>query len=329
MIENNVVDSKPKNEILVSILVPVYGVESYIERCAHSLFQQTFTDIEYIFVNDCTQDNSISVLTNVLSEYKTRIKNTRIINHTINKGISEARQTALQEARGKFILFVDSDDYIELNMVELLYQKAVNTNADMVICSFYNEYSTTKTTKHIVKPCKSKVELVQNIFAYPSFWNKLFKRELLTKFKISFPSEINYGEDLTITPRLIYYSSIVAFVEKPLYHYIHYNNQSYTSSFSDNKVSQSLKVIEYLDNFFANKTEYKNTILYLKAIRKAKILRSGKTDNQYITLFPEIKEHLNELNLDIKTKIILQLSEYKMPLPLKLFVKLLLVRSHI
>jgi len=329
MIENNVVDSELTNEILVSILVPVYGVESYIERCAHSLFQQTFTDIEYIFVNDCTKDNSISIITNVLSEYTNRIKNTRIINHIINKGVSEARQTALQAAKGKFILFVDSDDYIELNMVELLYQKAVDTNADMVLCSFYNEYSTKKTTEHIVKPFRNKIELMQNTYAFPSFWNKLFKRELLTKFKISFPNEINYGEDLTMTPRLIYYSSIVAFVEKPLYHYIHYNNQSFTSSFSDNNVEQSLQVIQYLDRFFANKVEYKNSILYLKAIRKAKILRSGKTGNQYITLFPEIKKHLNELNLDIKTKIILQLSEYKTPLLLKLFVKLLLIRSRI
>ena len=117
---------------LVSICVPVYGVENYIERCCRSLFEQTYSNIEYIFVNDCTPDDSIKVLEHVLSEYPVRKENVKICNHQTNKGLAGARNTAIETATGVYLMHVDSDDYLDLNAVECLVNTALSEDADVV-----------------------------------------------------------------------------------------------------------------------------------------------------------------------------------------------------
>ena len=104
----------------VSILVPVYGVEKYIERCARSLFEQTYKNIEFIFINDCTKDNSIKVLEDTLKDYSTIGENVIIVEHEYNKGLAGARNTGVSNASGEFILWVDSDDSIDRSAVEKL-----------------------------------------------------------------------------------------------------------------------------------------------------------------------------------------------------------------
>ena len=105
----------------VSIVVPVYGVEKYIERCARSLFTQTFGDIEYIFVNDCTKDSSMQVLEFVMKDYPAR--NVRIINKEKNEGLPQARKTGVLASTGDFIMHIDSDDWVEHDIVEKLYAR--------------------------------------------------------------------------------------------------------------------------------------------------------------------------------------------------------------
>ena len=118
----------------VSVCIPVYGVEKYIERCARSLFEQTMTDgIEFIFVNDCTTDKSIEILERILAEYPGRQAQTKIIHHATNKGLVAARNTGLAHATGDYIIHCDSDDWVDLNFYESLYKKAVETGADVVV----------------------------------------------------------------------------------------------------------------------------------------------------------------------------------------------------
>jgi len=313
-------------ENLLSILVPVYGVEKYIERCAHSLFKQTLKDIEYVFVDDCTKDNSIDILNNVLKQYQERSHSVKIIKHKSNSGVSEARSTALKEATGKYILFVDSDDYIELNMAELMVTEAVQKSADIVFCSIVNEYINAEQTliKHIYN--ESKIKIINDSFSQPSLCNKLFKKELVTMNKLDFHVGINYGEDLSFTPCLIYSANKFAFIDKPLYHYVKYNTSSYTAEFSDSHLKQTEEVITILETFFKEKpdyNEYSDSIVLLKAIRKAKIIRSGKINKYTIKLYPEINKKISTLSLEYKTKIILFLSQYNQQLLLKLFVSLL------
>ena len=113
--------------IKVSVCIPVYGVEKYIEKCARSLFEQTMQDgIEFIFVNDCTKDRSIEILEQVLAEYPHRKEQTRIIHHEKNRGLVAARNTGLAYASGEYIIHCDSDDWVELDMYEKMYKKAIS-----------------------------------------------------------------------------------------------------------------------------------------------------------------------------------------------------------
>ena len=124
--------------VKVSVCIPVYGVEKYIERCARSLFEQTMAEgIEFIFVNDCTKDRSIEILEQVLSEYPQRKEQVKIIHHKKNGGLVAARNTGLKHATGDYIIHCDSDDWVDLNMYEAMYNKAIETNADMVYSDFY------------------------------------------------------------------------------------------------------------------------------------------------------------------------------------------------
>jgi len=311
----------------VSVLVPVYGVENYIEKCANTLFSQTFTDIEYVFVDDCSTDTSILKLKKVISLYPERAASIKIIKHEQNRGVASARQTAIDAATSDYILFVDSDDYIEIDTVELLYMKALETSADIVFCPFYYEYQNRKTK--IFKDIYSteKVQLINICFmGQPAFWNKMIRRQIIVENGIKIMPGINYGEDLSVVPQIIYYSDKFSLVQKPLYHYVQYNSDSYTSKFTEKSLKDTLEVIQILQNFFVNKPDYQKyriILSTLKAVRKAKILRSGILEKQYVILFPEINKNLFNLNLDFKTKIILVLAASKQHILLKCFVKLL------
>lgn len=313
----------------VSILVPVYKVEKHIRRCAISLFSQSLENIEFIFIDDFSSDNSIIILKEVISEYPHLTDKIQIICHNKNMGVAAARKTALNSAVGTFVLFVDSDDYIEPTMVELLYNKAIEVNADMVFCSFFNEFNNKKTVEYRITPTNDKKELIKSTFSNPSFWNKLFKRELIETNNLEIMEGVDYGEDLALIPQLVYYSNTFAFIEKPLYHYVLYNDNALTKKLTNNHIKQTLKVVQLLNNFFKNEEEsYNDLILQLKASRKAKILRGGKIEKEYIDLFPELKSKINELELDYKTKIILLLAQNNKIILLKLFVSLLIQKGR-
>jgi glycosyltransferase involved in cell wall biosynthesis len=121
----------------VSIVVPIYGVEKYIERCARSLFEQTFDDIEYIFVNDSTKDASIEVLQTVIEEYPHRKNQIKILHHPENRGLPQARKTGILAAKGDYIINFDSDDWVEHTIIEVVYTKASQDKADIVVCDIY------------------------------------------------------------------------------------------------------------------------------------------------------------------------------------------------
>ncbi len=123
----------------VSILVPVCNVSDYIERCAHSLFQQTFYDIEYVFVNDCTPDDSIEKLQKIIEQYPNRKPFVKIIHHDKNRGVAAARNTAIDNSSGKYLQHIDSDDWVELDMIETLYNKAETEQADIVVSDILME----------------------------------------------------------------------------------------------------------------------------------------------------------------------------------------------
>ena len=126
------------DRIAISVIVPVYGVEKYIIRCVKSIFRQTMTErVEFIFVNDCTTDRSMELLADIIGDYPQLSSRVIIINHPRNRGLAVARQTGLEAARGEYILHLDSDDFFEPDMLEVLYQAALTGNSDVVVSDFF------------------------------------------------------------------------------------------------------------------------------------------------------------------------------------------------
>lgn len=199
----------------VSIIVPVYGVEKYIERCARSLFTQTFGDIEYIFVNDCTKDSSMQVLEFVMKDYPAR--NVRIINKEKNEGLPQARKTGVLASTGDFIMHIDSDDWVEHDIVEKLYARAMEEVADMVYCDWVEEYEDRSVlfSQHPM----SIENYYKSILGFKSFsyvWNRLTKRELYDGIEFPIPYML---EDFVITSQLVSKAMKVSLVQEPLNHY--------------------------------------------------------------------------------------------------------------
>ncbi len=216
----------------VSVIVPIYNVEKYIERCVLSLFEQDFDDIEYIFVNDCTPDNSIEVLKKIIEKYPNRKPYIKILHHKENKGLGWARKTGLEKATGEYILHIDSDDWCELDMVSELYNKAKETDVDIVACDYFLNYENREVYK--------KQDYTENIekdswnlwigVLRPYVWNKLIKRDLYLKNTIYPPIEINMPEDYWLTVRLFSVAKNINYVPKAFYHYWQENTNALTKN---------------------------------------------------------------------------------------------------
>lgn len=215
----------------VSVVIPFYKVAPFIERCVRSLLEQTLTDVEFIFVDDASPDESRAILERVAAQYS---RSVRIMTHPENKGLPAARNTGLAEARGEFIYHCDSDDYLEPTMLEEMYEAATQEGADYVYCDFYLDFGTSRRV--MVNPSYTNPEqmikegFLAGLMKY-NVWNKLVKRSLYTKSGLLFPSGHGMGEDMTMI-LLATCASRTIHVDKPLYHYIKNNSNAFSNTFS-------------------------------------------------------------------------------------------------
>lgn len=311
----------------VSILVPVYGVEKFIERCAISLFEQTFESIEYIFVNDCTKDNSINILLDVIKRYPHRKDLIHIIEHKQNKGLSGARNTGVDNASGEYILHVDSDDYIEVNMVELLYTKAIEENADVVICDFIMEWDRSSLLVKQELGNKSKEEFLESVYAGETMtcvWNKLIKKDLYTANNIRALEGINVGEDFAVIPLILFYATKIEKVNEYLYHYIQMNSNSYTASVNKKYVDDIVAVLEHLTVFTESiNVDYLKTALMKCKVRKRLelIIKSNSSILDYVlSLFPESKTSEKLMKFNKRDQITLRVVNFNSEKLLKVYL---------
>lgn len=198
----------------VSVIVPVYGVEKYIERCARSLFEQTLDDIEYLFIDDCTPDRSVEILRSVLEDYPHRKKQVVIHKMEHNSGQAAVRRWGIQNATGDYLTHCDSDDWVDVDMYKLLYEKAKKENLDYVVCDYYEtDGENHKEVKQIFSPKRTDM-----MFSYFTLWCKIVKRTLFVNNELLYPSG-NMGEDRVYTVQLAWYAESYGYVERPLYYY--------------------------------------------------------------------------------------------------------------
>lgn len=224
--------------IIVSVIIPIYNVEKFISRCAQSLMEQTLTDVEYIFVDDATPDDSIKVLQEVINQYPDRKNQCRIIHHKQNLGLPAARNTGLAVAQGEYIFHCDSDDFVEPDMLKQLYCKATETDADIVWCDWWLSFA--KNERYMKQPeYPTAIEALKGMLSGVmkfNVWNKLIRRSLYEKNGITFPAGYGMGEDMTIM-RLFARASKVAYLPKAFYHYVQQNNGAFCKTFSEKHLS--------------------------------------------------------------------------------------------
>ena len=304
----------------VSVIVPVYNVSSYIERCARSLFNQTLREIEYIFVNDATPDDSMEKLSVVIAEYPHRQSDIKIINHTENQGTSIAKGTAIQISFGEYISIVDSDDYIEPDMMESLYRKAVDENAEIVVSDMILEY---KNSSVLVEDCLSEnsddhlKDIIENERTLSFLCGKLILSTLYKNPDCVLPEGLNYYEDRHVTTRLYYYAKKIVKIKKAFYHYTQYNTNSITKNKTKMHFENVLLFWNLLDEFLETHNEYeKHKDITNKSKIQNKVQLMLETHypylrKEYANMFLEEEKTVNLKNFRRGERIMLFLVRHK------------------
>lgn len=209
----------------LSIIVPVYNVEKYLPKCLESLIKQTLKDIEIICVNDGSMDNSLAIL----KEFASKDSRIRIIDNQ-HQGVAKTRNTGIEQSTGEYIGFVDSDDYIDLDFFEKLYNSATKSNSDIAIASilkhknFFNIYNAKYTKEETAITIQDKIKLCEDkkhFFFYA--WNKIYHSGFIKENNIKF-SEGQIYEDVMFAIKALYYSNKIISVYGTKYHYIEHEN---------------------------------------------------------------------------------------------------------
>lgn len=230
----------------VSIIVPFYNVEKYIEKCLETLVHQTLEDIEIILVNDGSTDKTEEIAKKYQAQYPQKIRYLE----KENGGLSDARNYAIPYAKGEYIAFLDSDDYAEKNMYQEMYEIAKKENSDMVECNFIWEYPD-KTRIDIGAIYNNKHEMIEKIRVVA--WNKLIKREILEKSKVIFPKGYRY-EDVEFTYMLIPFLEKVSFCKTPMVHYIQRDGS--ISNVQNKRTAEIFDVMEHVIDYYKEKGLY-------------------------------------------------------------------------
>lgn len=285
----------------VSVIIPVYGVEEYIERCARSLFEQTLNDIEYIFVDDCSPDKSIEILERIIEEYRPRFagerKVVRIERMFTNSGLAAVRKHGIQFSTGDYVIHCDSDDWVDIDMYRLMYEEAKRTDADIVMCG-YKATDGLKIFKECYHQQANKTKLLSSLLILHeswSVWNKMCKRSLYDS-DIVYPT-LAMGEDMVLTTQMVLNAQRIAVVNKALYNYFYNPNsitkvQSESSRYKHWKDSaENAKTVISILKKKGLEHKYANELVYLKFLQKVlagDLERKKKYSKEWLEMFQEI-----------------------------------------
>ncbi len=271
----------------ISLIIPVYNVEKFLNKTLDSVLAQTFKDYEVIMVNDGSTDGSLAIL----KEYADKYNNFHLIDQN-NCGLGKSRNVAIEAAKGEYIAFLDSDDFLAPNFFEVLYNNAIENDADISCCNYYLYYN--KSCKKIYMPFTAKTGVYSNEVALKKLildttfhfftWNKLFKRSLFIDNKVFFYDM--YFEDVATCPQLFYYANKVSFVNKPLYYYRRHD-KSILALIDAPKINDFIKSLGIIRNFLEKKNVYDK----YKSVFKLYAFRF-----RFQVSYCILMEHINKLN---------------------------------
>ena len=292
----------------VSIIVPIYNVQEYIIECLNNLINQTLNEIEIILINDGSTDDTFNRL-------KSYLENKKIIYiEQTHQGVANARNTGLDFVMGEYIAFVDSDDYIEENMLEITYNLAKKDNIDII--EFKHTIFQRKRREKPIENNQTEIGIIYNIKniwqnVRVELWNKLYKSEIIKKNNIKFLPEI-YGEDLCFNLMLFPRINLVKKLNSTFYHYRRRKGQI-TLKLKNNEKWEKMKNILYIiPEYWRKNNLMKGNELWLLEIIINIFIRRGKDRYDYAKDFYNIinnqtdffnDENINKLNDDYKNEL--------------------------
>ena len=267
--------------IKVSVIIPVYNVSAFISCNVRSLLSQTLQEVEYIFVDDATPDDSIDILYDNLENFPSRKDSVKVIRHKVNKGLPAARNTGLALAQGEYVYHCDSDDWVEPEMLETMYNTAKAADADIVYCDFFLSFE--KKERYMSNPKYETAEdmlkkgFLGGIMKY-NVWNKLVRRSLYVDNGIVFPEGHPMGEDMTMI-QLAALGDNVAYVPHAFYHYVKLNEGAFSHSYSQKKLDDIRynvdRTVSFLEGKFGESLE-KEISLFKLSIKLPFLLTGNK-----------------------------------------------------
>lgn len=240
----------------VSVIVPVYNTERYVERAIISLMEQTLDDVQFIIIDDGSKDNSLNIIKQVIARYPARQGQVTLISRE-NRGVAATRAQGMELATGDYVIHLDSDDWAELNWLEALYTKAIEDNADVVVCNFYSVLKKKQLlfTQTIPEDNLECVRMLLTGNISNMNWDKMVRRGLFEEHKIQFHVGYNMGEDFLITFLVLFNSKIITHVDSGLYFYNKSNDSSLTSYYSEDSFSSLLTITALLEDYLQNTPE--------------------------------------------------------------------------
>lgn len=235
------IDQEIKKMARVSYIMPLFNTEKFIGRCVRSLMEQTYPNIDYIFVDNGSTDGSIAILNEVITHYPNRQSRVKIIENRLNCGSAKARNQGLDAAVGDYVMFADSDDYVNSDYVEGMVTEVERTGADIAYCDFFESY---EDGDRLIKqdfgvdPLECACSMMCRCM-HGSTWNKIYRREFLLHVGQKFVDGADLFEDVGWNVRLMACNPKLAYVPKAFYHYVKYNPHSIIQSMSDSSYSRS------------------------------------------------------------------------------------------
>lgn len=273
----------------ITVIIPVYNAEKHLYICLNSLSSQTFKDYEVIIIDDGSTDNSFSIC----QEYAKHDSRVTLVRQT-NSGVGAVRKKGLEYIKGKYLLQIDSDDWLESSMLEDMYLMALKDDSDMVVCNYKKIFNDGNSENYHHKNISNKDELIVEILKHKingALWNKLFKVEIILSNSISFEKDINMWEDFLFTLRYLNNCGKVSFLNKYLYNY-RVNDLGLVKTYNSiNKINNQIYVSCELEKLNYINSNFSKYFLYSKFYSIVNLINIG---NLYK---PKLWQEYNVLNL--------------------------------
>lgn len=280
----------------VTVVIPVYNTRKYIERCARSLFEQSLQDMEYIFINDCTPDDSMSILKRVINDYPNKKSQIQIYTMPTNSGQAAVRSKGIQMATGDYIIQCDSDDWVDVDLYEKLYSQALQTGADIVVCDIKNIYQTHSVVCYnpdFTLSAKDTIKKLYKKYFHLSTANKLVRRSIIVDNQLLPYEGINMWEDNGLMYRVFYYAQGLSQIRGSYYNYNRCNEGAITFGYGKGAVNQMINSAQLLTDFFQSKpdsSEFVECVNFIQYLAKINLITSDFSDiKQFNLVFPNTK----------------------------------------